>query len=209
MGHDFPSRDNTLKQVAPGKFAVHAEAYLYSLSLSLSLSVFRKFNERFSFIVASKSPSDREARGMPARSALLRAIRKFLARQRRERRGGRARAAGQGGGDATRNFVGLAIPRNRRRRSNKQLFPPAFTLVLAATLALARLTPSRASPTKRGRSSRSLSSTLDWTERLLFQAREQPDPPLPPPAAPPAPCHPCRRRAKCFPGRLAARRLAA
>jgi len=65
---------------------------------------------------------------MPARSALLRAIRKFLARQRREARRGEG---GESEGDATRNFVGLAIPRNRRRRSNKQLFPPAFTLVLA------------------------------------------------------------------------------
>jgi len=116
---------------------------------------------------------------MPARSALLRAIRKFLARREPGRSEARRRE-----GDATRNFVGLAIPRNRRRRSNKQLFPPAFTLVLAATLVLARLTPSRAPPTKRGRSSRSLSSTLDWTERLLFQAREQPAPLLFPPRPP-------------------------
>lgn len=39
-----------------------------------------------SLTAASKSLSDREARGMPPRSALLRAIRKFLARQRKRRR---------------------------------------------------------------------------------------------------------------------------
>lgn len=44
-----------------------------------------------------------------------------------------------------------------------------------------------------GRFSRSLSSTLDWTERLLFQARERP---LTPRSTLPS-------RTKCFPGRLA------
>lgn len=81
-----------------------------------------------------------------------------------------------------RNLAGPAIPRNRRR-SNKQLFPTP-----TRSLATARWWSSPF-PRSRGRFSRSLSSTLDWTERLLFQAKERP-------------------RAKCFPGRLA-RRLAA
>lgn len=46
--------------------------------------------------------------------------------------------------------------------------------------------PSQRSLRPRARFSRSLSSTLDWTERLLFQARERP-------------------RTKCFPGRLSRR----